>query len=124
MVALAAHAQVLHSGVRETLVQLRQKYWVPHGRQFVRSLICKCVTYLKTDGPPYRPVSSPLLPPLRVSEGQACSTTGVDYAGAFHVKGSTGDRSPTKVYVALFTCAVVRAVHLEVAEDLLSESFI
>lgn len=39
-------------------------------------------------------------------------------------KGSTGDQSPTKVYIALFTCAVVRVVHLELVEDLSSESFI
>ena len=64
------------------------------------------------------------MPPSRVSEGQAFSTTGVDYAGPLYVKSSTGDRSATKVYIALFTCAVVRAVHLEVAEDLASESFI
>ena len=60
----------------------------------------------------------------KISEGQAFSTTGVDYAGPLYVKSSTGDRSSTKVYIALFTCAVVRAVHLEVAEDLSSESFI
>ena len=48
----------------------------------------------------------------------------MDYAGSLCVKSSTGNRSPMKVYVALFTGAVVRAVHLEVAEDLLSESFI
>ena len=35
LVALAAHMQVLHSGVRETFTQLRQKYWVPCGRRFV-----------------------------------------------------------------------------------------
>ena len=48
----------------------------------------------------------------------------MDYAGPLYVKSSTGDRSSTKVYIALFTCAVVRAVHLKVAEDLSSESFI
>ena len=109
LVALAAHVQVLHGGVRETLTQLREKDWISRGRQFVRSLIRKCVTCRKTDGPPYRPVSSPPLPPSRVSEGQAFSTTGVDYAGSLYVKNSTGDRSPTKVYIALFTCAVVQA---------------
>ena len=75
LVALAAHVQVLHGGARETLTQLREKYWIPRGR--------KCVTCRKTDGPPYRPVSPPSLPPSRVSEGQAFSITGVDYAGPF-----------------------------------------
>ena len=102
----------------------RQKYWVPRGRQFVRSLIRKRVTCRKTDRSPYRPVSFPPLPTSRVSDGRAFSTTGVDYAGPLYVKSSTGDQRPTKVYIALFTCAVVRAVHLEVVEDLSSESFI
>ena len=39
LVALAAHIQVLHSEVRETLAQLREKYRVRRGRQFVRSLV-------------------------------------------------------------------------------------
>ena len=42
----------------------------------------------------------------------------MDYAGP------TGNRSPTNVFIALFTCAVVLAVYLEVPEDLSSESFI
>ena len=90
LVALAAHVQVLQSGVRETLAQLREKYWIPRGRQFVRSLVRKCVTCRKTDGPPYRPVIPPQLPPSRVSEGQAFSTTGVDYAGPLYVKSFHG----------------------------------
>ena len=48
----------------------------------------------------------------------------MDYAGPLYIKNSTGDRSSTKVYIALFTCAVVLAVHLEVVEDLSSDSFI
>ena len=108
----------MHNGVRETLTQLRQKYWVPRGRQFVRSLLRKCVTCRMIDGPPYRTVSSPPLPPSRVAESQAFNTTGVDFAGPLYVKSSSGDKNPTKVYISLFTCASVRAVHLEVVEDL------
>ena len=48
----------------------------------------------------------------------------LDYAGPLYVKSSTGNQRPTKVYIALFTCTVIRAVHLEVVEDLSSESFI
>ena len=124
LVALAAHIQVLHSKVRETLAQLREKYRVRRGRQFVKSLVRKRVTCRKIKKPPYRPVSSSPSPPSRIVEGQAFSATGVDYADPLYFKGSTGDRSPTQIYIAIFTCAVTRAVHLEVAEDLSSESFI
>ena len=123
LVVLAAHVQLRDSGVRETLAQLRQKYQVPRERQ-VRSLVRKCVTCRKTDGNTFRPVSSPPLPPSKVSKGQAFSTTGVDYASPLNAKGSTGDRNPTKVYIASFTCVLVPGVHLEVGEDPSSDSFI
>ena len=72
--------------------QLRQKYWVPRGRPFLRSLARKSVTCRKTDGPP----SVPHRGLHREYEGQALSTTGVGYAGTLYVKGSTRDKIPTK----------------------------
>jgi len=47
--------------------------------------------------------------------------TGVDFTGALYVRGSQGE---IKVYVCLFTCAVTRAVHLEVVADLSVETFL
>lgn len=44
------------------------------------------------------------------------SKTGVDFAGPSFVKDKSNEMR--KVYVALFTCCVMRAVHLELVEDL------
>lgn len=41
---------------------------------------------------------------------------GVDFARPFYVKGRSGRMD--KAYVALFTCRVTRAAHLELVEDL------
>ena len=48
-------------------------------------------------------------------------TTGLDFVGPFPVK-ENGRNRPR--YILLFTCIVVRAVHLEVAVDLTTDSII
>ena len=37
LIVLAAHVQVLHNGVRETLTEVRQNYWIPQGRQLIKN---------------------------------------------------------------------------------------
>lgn len=52
----------------------------------------------------------------RLIAARAFEITGVDFAGPLYVEP---DRAPSvKVYLMLFTCAVVRAVHLEVVPNL------
>jgi hypothetical protein len=50
--------------------------------------------------------------------GPAFDVTGVDMAGPLHTKGKK------KVYIAIFTCATYRAVHLELCSSLTTEVFI
>ena len=68
-----------------------------------------------------RPLSGPPSPPLpeyRVQVSPPFSATGVDYAGPLYLKGGE------KVWISLFTCCAVRAVHLELVPDLTAMSFV
>ncbi|XP_003741304.2 uncharacterized protein LOC100905131 [Galendromus occidentalis] len=56
------------------------------------------------------------LPQSRVESGGVFKNIGVDYLGPFQIKGA-------KVWIRLFTCSVVRGLHLEVAENLSAEAF-
>ena len=47
--------------------------------------------------------------------------TGVEFTEALYVRNSCRE---VKVYVCLFTCAVPRAVHLEIVADLSTEAFL
>lgn len=115
------HERVLHGGVRETLAELRSKFWVPKGRQCVKKVLNKCVVCKKLEGKAYGAPCSAALPEFRVTEAPPFSKVGVDFAGPFYVKSQTA--SMTKVYIALFSCCVTRALHLELVKDLSAEAF-
>jgi len=72
----------------------------------------------KTQGKPY---AVPDPPPLIKSQADPFTVTGVDFTGALYVRSSVGE---CKVYICLFTCAVSRAIHLEVVTDLTVECFL
>lgn len=78
------HLIALLGGVRDTLTQLRQSYWIPKGRQLVKNELKRCVTCRKVEGPPFQSVISPPLPEIRVTGSQPFRVTGVDYAGPLH----------------------------------------
>ncbi len=63
----------------------------------------------------------PQLPSECVNTANPFQFTGVDYFGPLTVR--TGKQTK-KVWVCLFNCMVVRAVHIELVEDMTTESFL
>ena len=112
------HRKVGHGGIGDTLVEVRSQYWIIGGRQFVRKLLFRCVICRRFTAKPFNPPPPPPLPPCRVREAYPFCNTGVDYAGPLYV--STGE----KVWICLFTCCVVRAVHLELVPDMTTQAFL
>ena len=121
LVILQAHISQHHSGVNATLTVIRQQYWIPSGRQRIRSLLRKCVICRKVAGRPYPTPDPPPLVKCRVHTANTFEVTGVDFTGALYVRSSEGE---IKAYVCLFTCAVSRAVHLEIVVDLTVACFL
>ena len=107
-----AHKEVKHMGIGSVTGFLRQTVWIPKLKSRVKTLLGKCVTCKKIQGRSYAQPLEPPLPSIRVSESRPFAVTGVDYTGALHVKGPR-----KKTYIVLFTCAVTRAIHLELVDD-------
>ena len=57
------------------------------------------------------------LPKDRVKRASPFATSGIDHAGPLYCKDQPGK----KFYILLFTCAVTRAVHLELVESMSCE---
>ena len=118
-----AHERVKHNGVKETLTEIRSRYWIVKGRQFVRKILHGCVVCLRFEGPPQSAPPPPPLPEFRVREEPAFTFTGVDFAGPLYMK-TNGLVESNKVWICLYTCCVVRAVHLDVVPDITAISFL
>ena len=120
MIIVDTHKRLHHGGVSVTVTALRQVSWIPCIRQCVKSILRRCVPCRKVIGKPYKAPDPPPLPKARVTEAPPFTITGVDFTGALYVK----EKEETKVYICLFTCAVTRAVHLEVVTDLTVDTFL
>ena len=62
-------------------------------------------------------------PRSKVNEAIPFETTGLDYFGPLLIK-QKHTTEKQKVWVCLFTCVAVRAIHLELVEDLTAEQFL
>jgi hypothetical protein len=110
-----------HSSVEHTLSLIRERYWIVNGRSTVKKIIGKCYSCRKRQSPVSQQKMADL-PRDRVTPSKPPFTyTGVDCFGPFEMKRG---RSTVKRYGVLFTCLTVRAIHIEVASSLDTESFI
>ena len=115
------HQKLQHVGTAHTLSQLRRNYWVPHGRQTVKKTLKECRTCRRHQGQHYNMPPMPDLPSERVNRSPPFTYTGVDYFGPLYCTDRPGEG---KVWVVLFTCLAIRAIHLELAMDLTADQFL
>ncbi|XP_052855190.1 uncharacterized protein LOC128263952 [Drosophila gunungcola] len=116
------HEKYFHAGPQALLAALRQRYWPLGGRKFVASVINKCVRCFWMKPVAWEHVIC--LPADRVQPNPAFHTTGVDYCGPLYHKSETRNKAPHKCYIAVFVCFSTKAAHLEVVQDLTTDSFI
>lgn len=118
------HLSFLHSGAQLTLAMLRRKFWILAGRDTVRQLIFSCVQCVRYKARQPQPVMGDL-PAGRVQPHFPFTHVGMDYGGPFIVKESRRRNAhTTKMYLALFVCMSVKAVHLELVTDLSTQAFL
>ena len=68
LIVMACHERIMHGGVKDTLTELRSKYWIVKGRSFVKKLLQRCVVCRRIHGKPFLSPRSPSLPGFRVQE--------------------------------------------------------
>ena len=108
-------------GQESVLSCLRNKFWVVKGRSAVRRTIRACKECARRNARPGEQLMANL-PCDRITPGKPPFTyVGVDFFGPFEVKQGL---SRVKRYGCLFTCLVVRAVHIEIAHLLETDSMI
>ena len=124
----AKDRRVFHNGIKETLTEVRAKCWVLKGRSLVKQILRKCLVCKRFEGRPYLAPVPPPLPDFRVQIDSPFTSTAFDFAGPLYVKATGNSKSThsksTKVWICLYTCCTVRAVHLDLVPDLTTSSFL
>jgi len=121
LVVLDVHERVGHSGIAHTLIEFRQRYWIPHGKATVRKILGKCLICRRYKGGTFGLPLMPSWPAERVSRSVPFEYAGLDYFGP--VKVSVRGEM-VKMWGCLFTCLVTRAVHIEAVSDCSSHEFL
>ena len=115
-----AHKRVAHAGRGITLNELRSRYWIINANSVVRHFISKCVECRRLRGTTGEQKMADL-PEERITSAPPFTYCGVDLFGPFQIKQG---RKEVKRYGVLFTCLTSRAVHIETADSLETDSFI
>ena len=115
------HEQFGHMGRMYILSKLRERFWVIKGNAAVRRVNGSCIKCRKLKGSIILQQMS-ALPSSRIeADNPPFHSVGIDYFGPFYVKRG---RAQVKRWGVIFTCLGIRAIHLEVAVDMSTGSFI
>ena len=110
-----------HVGRDHVISNLRQKYWIVHGKSTVKAVLSKCFLCKIRRAKRLYPKMADL-PEGRLAWNEPpFSHCGVDAFGHFYIKQG---RKRLKRWGIIFTCLTVRAVHLEVVESSDTDDFI
>ena len=109
-------------GQESVLSSLRETVWIVKGRSAVRRVLRRCMTCERQrNACPGKQFMADLPEVRLVPEKPPFTYIGVDYFGPLQVKQG---RSRVKRYGCLFTCLTTRAVHIEIAHSLDTDSMI
>ncbi|XP_052805854.1 uncharacterized protein LOC128235151 [Mya arenaria] len=110
-----------HMGAHHVLSLTRPSYWIIHGIRTVKHVVSACMDCKRRFRKTQRQQMA-LLPVERLTPDKPPFTyVGVDYFVPMYVKVG---RSQQKRYGCLFTCLATRAVHIEIAHSLGTDSFV
>ena len=115
------HENVKHQGRGMTTNEIRSKgFWIIGCSSAVSDMISKCVTCRRLRSKTQDQKMADL-PVDRLEPAPPFTFCAVDYFGPFYIKER---RSQLKRYGVLFTCMACRAIHIETADSLSTDSFI
>ena len=116
------HKRCMHLGTSSTLNSIRQAgVWITKGRAKVKNVLSKCVTCTRFNSFAYKYPKPTNFYYDKMKLIKPFEHTGIDYTGSFNVK--LGEKVQ-KMYLLVFTCLNVRAIHLELLPDMTCEQFL
>ena len=110
-----------HAGQDYVFSNVRQKFWIMKGCSVVQRVIRSCFSCRRRNAARGQQIVAHLPKDYLTPDKPQFINVGVDFFGRLFLHHG---HSQNKRYRCLFTCLTVRAVHIEVAHPLQTDSFI
>ena len=114
------HQKIGHLGVASTMATLKEEWYMIHMRAQVKKQIRQCNIFKVFSTKPFRGNITAPLPKFRTDVSRPFQHSGVDFCGPVVYREN---KEEAKAYVIIFTCAAMRAVHLESTKSQLADEF-
>jgi len=115
------HSEVHHQGRSFTQAAIRNAgYWIIGAKSLINTTLSTCITCKKLRGKPETQIMGDL-PAVRLQPTPPFTNIGMDCFGPFVVRDR---RSEIKRWGLLLTCMYSRAVHVELLDDMTTDSLI
>lgn len=129
MIIRDLHLKVNHTGVQVVVHKFKNLYWMPKMNLFIKKTINNCLWCRRRKAKPIQPKMGPLPNERFYTFQKPFTAVGIDYFGPFYTKDgrNTSGRYTKclrKRYGVLFTCLTTRAIHVEIAHSLNTDSCI
>lgn len=124
LIARHWHIFSCHSGSRMVMSLILKQVWILSARRVIGQVIKECSVCVRLAAVNIQPVMADL-PQSRVLSCRPFMKVGIDYAGPFRCRELKLRKAREfKVYISVFVCMTVKAVHLELVSDLSTPAFL
>ena len=116
------HRRCKHLGIQATLNLVRLSgFWIPRPYQSIKKILANCSICKKFNSLAFKYPKVTDLPKHRVDMIRPYKHTGLDYTGHIYVRQNNKD---VKMYLLIFTCLSIRAIHIELVPDMSTNQFV
>ena len=116
------HLACKHLGLQTTLNMVRLKgFWITKARQTVKNIIESCLICKKYNSFTFNYPKFTNYTQAQMDFFRPFKHTGVDFTSHFWIKDGSVEK---KMYILIYTCLNIRAVHLDLLPDMSTQSFL
>ena len=111
------YRNLLHAGIQLTLYMARTQYWIIGARNETKTIVHRCMACARDRARTETQIMGDL-PTPRVTPSRPFTHTGIDYAGPYLFRSSSGRGIKShKGWISVIICFAVKAIHLELVHD-------